>query len=49
VQETFISVVKNIRRLDYDRRRGTFKGWLPHTTRWKIADIWRKRKNHVLA
>lgn len=27
---------------DYDRNKGSFKGWLMQTTKWKIADQFRK-------
>jgi RNA polymerase sigma-70 factor (ECF subfamily) len=41
VQETVITVAKNISR--YEREAGSFKGWLLHITRWRIADQFRKR------
>src|ERR1700761_404347 len=41
VQETVITVAKNITK--YDRTAGSFKSWLLHTTRWRIADQFRKR------
>ena len=41
VQETVITVAKNISR--YERTAGSFKGWLLHITRWRIADQFRKR------
>lgn len=44
VQETFISVAKKIPEFQYDPARGSFKGWLLNTTRWRIADQFRKRK-----
>src|SRR5499426_3368141 len=44
VQETVISVAKNIDRLDYDPAIGSFKGWLLQITRWRIADQFRKRE-----
>src|SRR5438045_3169808 len=43
VQETFISVVKTIKEFKYDPVIGSFKSWLRHTTKWKIADRFRKR------
>jgi RNA polymerase sigma factor (sigma-70 family) len=43
VQETIISVAKNIQKFKRDRERGTFKGWLRNLTRWRIADQLRKR------
>ena len=41
VQETVITVAKNISK--YERAAGSFKGWLLHITRWRIADQFRKR------
>jgi RNA polymerase sigma factor (sigma-70 family) len=43
VQETVLTVSKNIKEFQYDPRRGSFKAWLLHTTRWRIADQFRKR------
>jgi RNA polymerase sigma factor (sigma-70 family) len=43
VQETVITVAKNLDRFKMDPARGSFKGWLMHTTRWRIADQFRKR------
>jgi RNA polymerase sigma factor (sigma-70 family) len=42
VQETVITIAKNIGK--YDRKAGSFKGWLLNTTRWRIADQFRKRE-----
>src|SRR5213082_2532532 len=44
VQETVITVAKNIGKLRYDPAVGSFKGWLLHITRWRIADQFRKRE-----
>src|SRR5437868_12698229 len=44
VQETVITVAKNVDRLDYDPAVGSFKGWLLQITRWRIADQFRKRE-----
>ena len=41
VQETVITVAKNISK--YERNAGSFKNWLLHITRWRIADQFRKR------
>ena len=41
VQETVITVAKNITK--YEREAGSFRGWLLHITRWRIADQFRKR------
>jgi RNA polymerase sigma factor (sigma-70 family) len=43
VQETVICVARNIHKFKRDRRLGSFKGWLCHLTRWRIADQIRKR------
>jgi RNA polymerase sigma-70 factor (ECF subfamily) len=42
VQETVITITKKIGGFDYDRNKGSFKGWLMQTTKWKIADQFRK-------
>jgi RNA polymerase sigma factor (sigma-70 family) len=44
VQETVITVAKNIGKLRYDPAIGSFKGWLLQITRWRIADQFRKRE-----
>lgn len=44
VQETVITVAKKVGQLKYDPARGSFKGWLLHITRWRIADQFRKRQ-----
>jgi RNA polymerase sigma factor (sigma-70 family) len=44
VQETLITVAKNIDKLKYDPAVGSFKGWLLQITRWRIADQFRKRE-----
>ena len=43
VQETIITVAKNVGKLRYDPAIGSFKGWLLNITRWRIADQFRKR------
>ncbi len=43
VQETVICVAQNIQKFKRDRRLGSFKGWLCHLTRWRIADQLQKR------
>jgi len=42
VQETVITVTKKIGGFDYDRSKGSFKGWLMQTTKWKVLDQFRK-------
>jgi RNA polymerase sigma factor (sigma-70 family) len=49
VQETVISVAKDIQKFKRDRTLGTFKGWLRNLTRWRIADQLRKRDRSVPA
>ncbi len=39
VQETMIAVARQMPRFDYDRGRGSFKGWLAVVTRNHIADF----------
>ena len=43
VQETMISVAKQMPHFNYDQSVGSFKGWLLNTTRWRITDQLRKR------
>ena len=43
VQETIISVAKDIRKFRRDPKLGSFKGWLRNLTRWRIADQLRRR------
>ena len=43
VQETVITVAKGLTQFEADAAHGSSKGWLLHTTRWKIADQFRKR------
>lgn len=45
VQETVLSVAKNIHKFKRDPQLGSFKGWLRNLTRWRIADQLRKRNN----
>jgi len=44
VQETVITVSRKIQEFKYDPARGSFKGWLLHTTRWRILDHLRRQK-----
>src|ERR1041385_6167299 len=46
VQETVISLAKDIHKFQRDRQLGSFKGWLRNITRWRIADRLRKRTRH---
>ncbi len=43
VQETIISVAKQMPGFRYDRAQGTFKGWLLQITKRRIADALRRR------
>jgi RNA polymerase sigma-70 factor (ECF subfamily) len=49
VQETVISVARDIQKFKRDRTLGSFKGWLRNLTRWRIADQFRKRTRSVPA
>lgn len=44
VQETVLTVTRQIGEFRYDPARGSFKGWLLQTTRWRILDHLRRRK-----
>ena len=46
VQETVITVAKQMPGFKYDRSKGSFKGWLLKTTRWKILAQFRKRQGN---
>jgi RNA polymerase sigma-70 factor (ECF subfamily) len=43
VQETVMTVAKNIKDFQVGSEHGSFKGWLLKITRWRIADQFRKR------
>jgi RNA polymerase sigma-70 factor (ECF subfamily) len=43
VQETVMTVAKKIHEFQANPARGSFKAWLLQTTRWRIADQFRKR------
>jgi RNA polymerase sigma-70 factor (ECF subfamily) len=43
VQETIISVARDIPKFKRDRELGSFKGWLHNIIRWRIGDQLRKR------
>lgn len=49
VQETIISVARDIHKFKRDRALGSFKGWLRNIIRWRIADQLRKRTRAVRA
>lgn len=48
VQETLLTVCKNIGEFHYDSSKGHFKSWLLKTTAWKIGDHFRKRSKAIL-
>src|SRR5712691_101316 len=43
VQETVIAVCRSMPEFKYDRKAGSFKGWLLQLTRWRVGDQLRKR------
>jgi RNA polymerase sigma-70 factor (ECF subfamily) len=43
VQETVMTVAKKIKDFKVGAKRGSFKAWLTHTTKWRISDQFRKR------
>jgi RNA polymerase sigma-70 factor (ECF subfamily) len=43
VQETLLTVAKNIHDFKYNPAHGSFKYWLLNITRWRITDQYRKR------
>jgi RNA polymerase sigma-70 factor (ECF subfamily) len=47
VQETVLTVVRNIKSFRYDPTIGSFKGWLLTIVRWRIADQFRKRPQQI--
>lgn len=49
VQETIISVSKDIEKFKKEKALGSFKGWLRNLTRWRIADQLRKRESGIAA
>jgi RNA polymerase sigma-70 factor (ECF subfamily) len=47
VQETVIAVARKMQEFKYDPGIGSFKGWLLHTSQWKISDQLRKRQREA--
>jgi RNA polymerase sigma factor (sigma-70 family) len=47
VQETMLTVAKQIREFHYNPAIGRFRSWLIHTTQWRVNDQLRKRKRMV--
>jgi RNA polymerase sigma factor (sigma-70 family) len=48
VQETIITVSRQIGNLRYDPAQGSFKGWLLQTARWRITDQFRRRRPETI-
>tara|TARA_B100001939_G_scaffold307707_1_gene287917 strand:- start:49 stop:681 length:633 start_codon:yes stop_codon:yes gene_type:complete len=53
VQETILKIHKSLDRFEYNRKRGTFKGWLRTVTRSRLNDFFKKQQrrpalNHPL-
>lgn len=46
VQETLITVANKMPDFRYDPEKGSFKGWLCNTTKWRIQDHHRRRFRH---
>lgn len=44
-QETIVAVAKAIKNFEYDRAKGSFRGWLMRWASWKIKDQFRKRSH----
>jgi len=44
VQETMLEVAKKMPGFRYDPAVGSFKGWLLHTTQWKISAQFKRRR-----
>ena len=44
VQETILKVHNNLDRFEYNRKRGTFKGWLRTVTRSRLNDFFKKQQ-----
>lgn len=47
VQETVLTVARKIKSFRYDPAVGSFKGWLLTIVRWRVADQFRKRQQHI--
>lgn len=44
-QETIVAVAKAVKNFEYDRAKGSFRGWLMRQASWKIKDQFRKRSH----
>lgn len=49
VQETIITVAKNLKDFKTDPAHGSFKVWLLQTTRWRITNQFKKRRPDQIA
>ncbi|MBN2580453.1 MAG: sigma-70 family RNA polymerase sigma factor [Pirellulales bacterium] len=47
-QEVFSAVARSIRRFDYDRQKGTFRGWLMAVARSKLQDFLARRDGKLV-
>lgn len=47
VQDTVITVARKMPEFRYDPAKGSFKGWLLRTTKWRILDHIRKNERHA--
>ena len=47
VQETIVKVHKSLERFQYDRNRGSFKGWLCSVTRSRLAEHFKKQQKRI--
>ena len=47
VQETIVKVHKSLERFQYDRDRGSFKGWLCSVTRSRLAEHFKKQQKRL--
>ena len=47
VQETIVKVHKSFDRFQYDRKRGSFKGWLRSVTRSRLAEHFKKQHKRL--
>ena len=45
VQETLLEVARKMPGFRYDPALGSFKGWLLHTTQWKISGQFKRRRH----
>jgi|TARA_B100000959_G_scaffold182154_1_gene190445 RNA polymerase sigma-70 factor (ECF subfamily) len=47
VQETIVKVHKSLDRFQYNRNRGSFKGWLCSVTRSRLAEYFKKKQKRL--